>query len=176
MLLIEQNGTLFLGERATSSARRVHGSVQTAMRDHIPDHDVEQYSLDKLPSSNSVIIEEHLLVCEYCRARLLGIEPVNYVHFTDHGPVYSRITTLTTGEMMARHWGDELDLGKVFRNMSDAEQYLNTSFSQMFPKHTCDGRCGPTQNWGLAIAPPTRQVPNKHSGDDADPDKKAQAR
>lgn len=145
------------------------------MRDHLSDDALEEYSLDKLSESRSARIEQHLLCCEYCRARLLGIEPVNSVHFTRDGPVYSRITRLATGDMMARHWGSELDGGRVFRSLSAAKRYLSTSCSQMFPEHECDGRCGPTQNRGLMVVPRTRQNPKAQSQKGADSNKQAQA-
>lgn len=85
------------------------------------------------------------------RAWLDAIEPVNYVHFTEDGPVYSRATLLTTGKVMARHWGKELDVGKVCESVSAARRYVNASFCQMFPEHTCKGSCGPTQERGKRV-------------------------
>ena len=113
------------------------------MEDHIPDGALEEYSLGKLGESIIDEVEEHLRICDYCRTRRQGIEPVNFVHFTEDGPVYSRATRLTTGKVMARHWGKDLNGGRVFGDVSAARRYLNESFSQMFPRHTCDGRCGP---------------------------------
>ncbi len=77
--------------------------------------------------------------------RLEAIEPVNFVHYTEDGMIFSRVTRLRTGKVMARHWGKELDGGKVFRRVSAGKKYLSDSFSHMFPEHECDGRCGPTQ-------------------------------
>ena len=37
---------------------------------HITDHDLEMYALDRL--ADDALVEEHLLACEECRARLAG--------------------------------------------------------------------------------------------------------
>jgi hypothetical protein len=79
------------------------------------------------------------------------IEPVNFVHFTEDGPVYSRATLLTTGKVMARHWGKDLDGGKVCESVSAARKYVSESFTQMFPEHTCKGTCGLTQDRGKRV-------------------------
>ena len=113
---------------------------------HILEGTLEEYSLDHLPEPAAV--EEHLLVCDFCRARLEAIEPINFIHFTEDGPIYSRATRLATGKVLARHWGEQLDGGGVFRSVSAARKYLTESFSQMFPEHKCDRRCGPTQEPG----------------------------
>ena len=118
---------------------------ETVMADHILNAVLEEYSLRALAKSTVAAVEEHLLVCPRCRAWLDAIEPVNFVHFTEYGPIYSRATLLTTGEVMARHWGKGLDIGRECRSISAARKYLIESFSQMFPEHTCRGQCGPTQ-------------------------------
>jgi len=106
---------------------------------------LKEYSLDKLARSSVPAIEEHLRACLPCRTRLEGVEPVNFVHFTADGPIYSRATRLTTGKVMARHWGKELEGGKVFGSVAAARRYLNESFAQMFPEHRCKGQCGFTR-------------------------------
>jgi hypothetical protein len=112
---------------------------------HLSDGSLEEYSLDSLPESNRAAVEEHLLVCGQCRARLEGIEPLNYIHYTEDGPVFESATQLTTGKVMARHWGPDLHAGRACGSFSAAKRYLSESFSQMFPKHTCNGICGSTQ-------------------------------
>jgi len=118
------------------------------MEDHISDAAFEEYSLDKLKESSVAAVEGHLRVCDHCRTRLKAIEPVNFIHFTDDGPIFSRATKLATGKVMARHWGKELDGGRVFGDASAAMKYLSESFSQMFPEHSCEGQCGPIQERG----------------------------
>ncbi len=127
--------------------------------DHISEGALEEYSLDRLPESTCAQVEEHLLLCEGCRARLVGIEPVHFVHITDEGPVYSRGTRLMTGEVMARHWGHNLDGGRRFGSVLAAREYLYNSFAEMFPEHRCDGRCGALQNRGLTVVPRPLQIP-----------------
>jgi|SRR5579862_7302620 len=112
---------------------------------HVLDGTLEEYSLHELEKSRVGAVAEHLRTCRRCRARLEAIEPVNFVHFTEDGPVYSRVTRLTTGKVIARHWGKELDGGKVCGSVTKAKRYLQVSFWKMFPEHTCEGRCGPTQ-------------------------------
>jgi hypothetical protein len=120
-------------------------AIEKVTQGHLSDGSLEEYSLDRLPESSLATAEEHLLVCDQCRARLQGIEPINYIHHTEDGPVYERATRLTTGKLMARHWGQDLHAGRAFGNFSAAKQYLSESFSQMFPKHTCNGLCGSPQ-------------------------------
>ncbi len=115
---------------------------------HLSDASLETYSLTQVDESALSETEEHLLVCDFCRARLEAIEPVNFVHNTVDGPIYSRITRLRSGKVMARHWGNILDGGGLFGSVSAGKRYLNESFSQMFPEHSCNGRCGLTQEHG----------------------------
>ncbi|HUE03511.1 MAG TPA: zf-HC2 domain-containing protein [Bryobacteraceae bacterium] len=110
-------------------------------RGHPSNGSLEEYLLDQLAEADLAGIEEHLLVCDQCRAMLERIEPINYIHYTEDGPVYERITMLTTGAVMARHSGRDLHAGRVFRSFSGAKRYLSESFSQMFPDHICTGLC-----------------------------------
>lgn len=122
--------------------------VEDASPGHFSDEALEEYSLDRLADYTVVVVREHLLFCDYCRARLEGIEPVNLVHFTEDGPVYSRATRLTIGKVMVRHWGAQLEHGKVCGSVSAASGYLSESFAQMYPEHRCEGRCGPAKEHG----------------------------
>jgi hypothetical protein len=116
-------------------------AMENVAQGHLSDGSLEEYSLDGLPEASLAAVEEHLLVCNQCRARLEGIEPVNYIHFTEDGPVYESATRLSTGKVMARHRGQNLHAGKTLGSFSAAKRYLRESFSQMFPEHTCDGLC-----------------------------------
>lgn len=120
-------------------------ALENVTQCHSSDERLEKYSLDRLPESSLAAVEEHLLVCEQCRARLEEIEPLKYVHHTEDGPVYARVTRLTTGKVMARHWGHDLHAGRAFGDFYAAKQYLRESFSQMYPEHTCEGSCGSPQ-------------------------------
>ena len=118
------------------------------MEDHAQEKALREYSLGELAQDDIARIEEHLQNCDFCRALLTKLEPINYVHFTADGPVYSRVTRLTTRKVMARHWGKEMDGGMVFTSVSSARRYLSESFAQMFPEHRCDRTCGPTPTRG----------------------------
>ena len=113
--------------------------------DHISDAALEEYSLDKFAEWRFAELKEHLQACDDCRARLGGIQPLSFIHFTEDGPIYSSATRLRTGKVMARHWGKELDGGRECKSLSAAKRYLNKSFSEMFPEHTCNGTCGPAK-------------------------------
>jgi len=118
--------------------------MDIAIDDHKSLEELESYSLGKVAPSQLAALEEHLLICGQCRAKLAAIEPFSYVHYTKDGPVYSRITSLRTGAFFARHWGRNLEGGKEFRMRARAKAYLLRSFSEMFPEHICTARCGPT--------------------------------
>jgi hypothetical protein len=119
--------------------------MENVVRSCLSDGTLEGYSLDRLPESSLAAVEEHLLVCDQCRVRLEEIEPLKYVHHTEDGPIYVRITRLTTGKVMARHWGQDLHAGRAFGSFYAAKQYLSESFSQMYPEHRCQGSCGSPQ-------------------------------
>jgi hypothetical protein len=112
--------------------------------DHQSGEDLESYSLGKLAPSRTAALERHLLTCPQCRTQLQAIEPYNFVHYTNEGPFYSRITKLRTGRYLARHWGSNMEGGKEFRTHRGAKAYLERTFSQMFPEHTCTAWCGVT--------------------------------
>lgn len=112
--------------------------------DHRTGDDLENYSLGKLSPPRTRPLEEHLLICRQCGAKLKAIEPYNFVHYTGDGPIYSRVTRLRSGVYVARHWGLRLEGGKEFQSRQGAKAYLVRTFSQMFPEHLCTARCGPT--------------------------------
>jgi len=111
---------------------------------HQSGEDVESYSLGRLSPSRAAALERHLLICQRCRAKLNAIEPYNFVHYTSDGPFYSRLTKLSTGMFLARHWGRSVEGGKEFRTRQGAKAHLARTFSRMFPEHICTARCGAT--------------------------------
>lgn len=112
---------------------------------HLSDEDLESYSLGRSPSPLIAAVEQHLLICGDCLARIEAIEPYSFVHYTNDGPFYERITKLITGGFFARHWCQGvLDGGRGFDTQEASEEYLTASFRQMFPEHICTARCGPT--------------------------------
>jgi hypothetical protein len=111
---------------------------------HPSAEDLENYSLGRLPASRISGFEEHLFICQRCRSRLNAIEPYNFVHYTNDGPFYSRITGLRNRKFLARHWGRSLEGGKEFATKQGAKAYLLRTFGRIFPEHACTARCGPT--------------------------------
>jgi hypothetical protein len=117
----------------------MHGSSE----EHIGAVTLERYSLGEFgPAALEAMVECHLLICAACGDRLAGIEPFSTVHYTQDGPVYSRITQLRDGSFAARHWGRQMDGGSRYQDLGDARKYLLDSFAQMFPEHKCGEACG----------------------------------
>lgn len=116
--------------------------MQANADDHQTRADLESYSLGKLAESPTPGFELHLLICRRCRSGLDAIEPYNFVHYTNDGPFYSRITRLRSGMFFARHWGRSLEGGKEHRTREAGKAYLVRSFFLLFPEHTCTARCG----------------------------------
>jgi len=44
----------------------------------------------------------------------------------------------------AQYWGRDVEGGKGFQTIEDAEAYLLRTLSLIFPEHTCTAFCGPT--------------------------------
>jgi hypothetical protein len=105
--------------------------MEDDVKGHPSDGKLEAYSLNKLDAPRVTLVEEHLLVCDFCRSRLEAIEPVNIVHYTEDGPVYLRATRLSTGAVVARRRGRYMEGGRTFRNVAGAKEYLNQSFAQV---------------------------------------------
>jgi hypothetical protein len=113
---------------------------------------LELYSLDRLHDPILAQVEEHLLVCEFCREvvaendrllhalRVLRI-PMSFVHQTEDGPICSHVARLDERTWFARHWGRELHGGRSFESILDANEYLLNSFAEMFPEHECGPGC-----------------------------------
>ena len=127
-------------------------------RDHAPAKDLERYSLGRLADGRAIKLEEHLLVCEKCRKALDRIEPFNFIHGTDDGPFYARVTCLGTGYFFARHWSRTLQGGKEYRSRQGARNYLLRTFAQMFPEHVCSANCGSVK---LPRGPSKKRVPGR---------------
>ena len=63
-----------------------------------------------------------------------------FVHDTADGMVHSKVERQRR-KWIARHWGDQLDGMRVCASLRDANEYLVTSFQEMFPEHRCTERC-----------------------------------
>lgn len=127
--------------------------MENLIEGHISGTSLEEYSLDRLTKILHGTVEEHLLICAYCRNRLAAIEPLNFVHMTEDGPIYSRVTRLMIGQVIARHWGKELDGMRICGSVALARKYLDNSFSKMFPEHSCESSCGSAQEPGNRYSP-----------------------
>jgi hypothetical protein len=62
------------------------------------------------------------------------------VHDTADGFIYAR-TERKGRKWLARHWGEQLHGARECRTMREANEYLTTSFVEMFPEHRCTRRC-----------------------------------
>jgi len=68
-------------------------------------------------------------------------KPLFIVHDTDDGLIYLR-TERQGRSWRAHNWGDQLEGGWRFRTMKEANEFLISSFGQMFPEHLqCTRRC-----------------------------------
>jgi hypothetical protein len=54
--------------------------------------------------------------------------------------IYSQATRQGR-KWVARHWGPQLDGLRECRTMREANEYLETSFAEMFPEHRCTELC-----------------------------------
>ena len=123
------------------------------------DHDaLEAYSTGRSTDLDSERIEEHLKMCERCqeelatgdqyirsmksasRAMAEGARLVS-IHITEDGPIFGVVHMTPDLTWQARHWGRQLDGGRLCKSRLDACGYLIESFYQMFPGHVCERGC-----------------------------------
>jgi hypothetical protein len=124
---------------------------------------LERYSLSRSTPEESAQVEQHLLVCEECRTCLAELDtyavamrsalqvaasfpahrPLQVVHYTAEGPVYSRSRKIKKGRWLAVHEGPNLEGGRFCKTLRQANEYLYRSFVEMFPEHRCTPQCGP---------------------------------
>jgi hypothetical protein len=103
-------------------------------------------------------VEEHLLICERCQnvlaltdqyiqamKRALGSPQaggrLRSIHITEDGPVFGAMHSGADGKWVARHWGRQLDGGRICASVEEANAYLMESFKQMYPEHVCSEQC-----------------------------------
>ena len=65
---------------------------------------------------------------------------VSVVHDTADGLIYCQAERHGR-KWLARHWGDELDGREEFRTLRAANEFVVTSFREMFPEHLCTPKC-----------------------------------
>jgi hypothetical protein len=132
----------------------------TCMKTHPTDSTLHRLSCGRLTTAASLRLQRHLFNCSNCLNRLLEIEVINegidgiatlrpkvdkrkplfIVHDTGDGMIYSRADRRGS-RWIARHWGPELAGARQCRTMREANEYLASSFVEMFPEHRCTARC-----------------------------------
>jgi hypothetical protein len=131
--------------------------VSQAASKHPPDDLLERYAMGALAEPELERVEEHLLVCEACQARLaetdafvsatraalrqLRDEPLDFTHYTEDGPIRLLVESTGSGEWRATFAGQELEGARRFGGVAEANEYLLEAFRIMFPAHQCDERC-----------------------------------
>jgi hypothetical protein len=120
---------------------------------------LESYALDELRDSEEARVEEHLLVCETCRQALSeadafralfrgrprGHAAAAFVHATEDGLISLELRALPGDRWSARFCGQELEGQAVLASPREAYRFLRRSFTEMYPEHLCNSRCGPPQ-------------------------------
>ena len=125
---------------------------------HPSSDELEAYSLRLSSDADLEKVEEHLLVCERCQNELAltdqyvpamkkalaspqAARRLQSIHITEDGPVFGSIHSGADGKLIARHWGRQLDGGRICDSVEEANAYLMESFQQMFPEHVCSEKC-----------------------------------
>jgi hypothetical protein len=125
---------------------------------HPSSEELEAYAIGLLLEAELEKVEEHLLICERCQNELAladqyiqamkkaTVSPVagrrlRSIHITEDGPVFGARHSGGDGKWLARHWGRQLDGGRICDSVEEANAYLMESFWQMFPEHVCSDRC-----------------------------------
>jgi hypothetical protein len=124
---------------------------------HPADDLLELYSLGRVTDPRLARVEEHLLVCDRCRERLTEIDsvvetvrsvlqelqdvPLDLSHHTEVGKIRLLVVETASGHCHATFAGQQLDGGRRFATIAEANQWILESFRLMFPEHKCDERC-----------------------------------
>ncbi len=123
---------------------------------HLPEHSLERYALDLTSGEEDAAVETHLQACNDCCSRLLDIErslraertsPTEgrevlfAVHETSKGAVGLIVRPGSRGKWIARILGPESAGEATFKSRGEAEHYCRSTFSEIFPGHTCTGGC-----------------------------------
>lgn len=127
------------------------------MTDHIDEARLESYVLGRLVASELGDVEEHVLICEECRNRaegldsfiaglcaaneLLNSEPLRMTHLTTDGPIRLRVDNAAAGGWNASFSGRQLEGGRWFPELREANEYLLKTFAELFPEHACGKDC-----------------------------------
>jgi hypothetical protein len=138
-----------------------HVPILSLMDHHVPASEIEQLALGRLSAAKSASISQHLFSCGRCLYRLVALEvelatlegmrshharppdkrkPLAFVHDTGDGMIYSWLERRGK-KWLARQWGDQLEGGRECSSMSEANDFLCTTFHEMFPEHRCTPHC-----------------------------------
>jgi anti-sigma factor RsiW len=124
---------------------------------HLDDETLERYVLGRLTEPDLADAEEHLLVCEECRRSLAGVQSfINAVrgagedlleswvfsHHTEEGPVRLEVTRAGRQQWVGRYRGASVEGRGVFAGARAAYEFVERSFTQLFPEHRCNELCG----------------------------------
>jgi hypothetical protein len=133
------------------------------MAGHPGEEDLERYAMETCPDARAEAIEEHLLLCEPCRARLAGIDrfllsfravaaeaigSMRYRHRIAEGWV-DLILSRAGSRWAARITAPDVEFERVCETLEDAFNCSRQAFRELFPEHRCGRACGPA-NGGRA--------------------------
>jgi hypothetical protein len=130
------------------------------MSHSISDEQIENLATGKLTTHESIQVQRHIYDCPDCLRRLIEVtfvqelagvgpkplcvpstrKPLWFVHDTADGFVYSKVERRGR-KWIARHWGDQLDGMRECASVREANEFVVTSFHEMFPEHRCTDRC-----------------------------------
>jgi hypothetical protein len=127
------------------------------MAGHPGEGDLEQYTMSTCPEGRAEEIEEHLLLCEECRARLAAIDrclltfreaavetldDLHYRHKLRDG--WADITVSRSGSRWtARIWAPDVEFDRLLETFEEAFACSRNTFLELFPEHGCGPECGP---------------------------------
>jgi hypothetical protein len=127
------------------------------MAGHPGEDELERYAMETCPPARAEAIEEHLLLCEPCRARLAGIDSfllsfravaagmlddLHYRHRSGESWV-DVVLSRAGSRWTARISGPDVEFERVCETLQDAFTCSRQTFRELFPEHRCGRACGP---------------------------------
>jgi hypothetical protein len=122
---------------------------------HLTDDELDDLVRKTLPETALARVEEHMLVCEFCRQRIeeldrfvaslrdaaRALEPCDAVHATADGPIRLRVRQQDDGTWCAELLGAEIESVGTFSTQEEASEGVQGVFYEMFPEHVCNPCC-----------------------------------
>jgi hypothetical protein len=123
---------------------------------HIDEGSLELYALGRVSPFEVVAIEEHLLVCPYCKDRFTPIQDFAIAarnatqvmatelvdtHSTSDGLVHLYVRRTGVKAWVATIRGEAIGGGVTAKTRHEAVMLCVSSFREMFPEHRCGRRC-----------------------------------